>query len=141
MTTVGSGAPVYGLIAVREAPAGADPSSMLPQKRHLTAASWIDSAQKGQGFTAWYSTLPVGGRGEPSLARQLLRHLLAELRRSGGGRLHRVDQGAAEAARLQRVQPGDGGAAGARHHVLEAPRVLPGLELELGGAVHRLRRE
>ncbi len=25
--------------------AGAEPSSMLPQKRHLTAASWISSAQ------------------------------------------------------------------------------------------------
>ena len=42
---------------------------------------------------------------------------------------------------LERVKPGDRGAAGARHHVLQSPRVLAGLEQQLRRAEDRLRGE
>ena len=47
----------------------------------------------------------------------------------------------AQAAGFERVEAGDGGAAGARDHVLEAAGVLARLEQELRRAEHRLRRE
>ena len=46
-----------------------------------------------------------------------------------------------QAAGFERVEAGDGRAAGARDHVLEAAGVLARLEQELGRAVHGLRGE
>src|ERR1019366_2732036 len=47
-----------------------------------------------------------------------------------GGHLHGVDERLPEGAALERVKPGDGRSTGARHHVLQAARVLSGLEEE-----------
>eukprot|EP00968_Pinguiococcus_pyrenoidosus_P004049 scaffold266_cov248-Pinguiococcus_pyrenoidosus.AAC.19 len=66
---------------------------------------------------------------------------LAELLGSLGGRHHRIHHGASEAALLQRMNPGNGGAAGGSHLVLELARMLPGLHEHRRGAVHRLGSE
>mmetsp|Transcript_20047 Transcript_20047/g.60738 ORF Transcript_20047/g.60738 Transcript_20047/m.60738 type:complete len:323 (-) Transcript_20047:368-1336(-) len=67
--------------------------------------------------------------------------LLAHLRGAVGGRDNGVHYGAAEAALLESVHAGDGGATGARDHILELARVLPRLEHHGRGAAHRLRGE
>ena len=65
----------------------------------------------------------------------------AELAAALGRGLDGVDERRAQAARFERVQPGDRGAARRGHHVLERARVLVGLEQQLGRAEHGLRRE
>src|SRR5262249_23647180 len=101
-------------------------------RSHYSESTQAEPAPKASVLVRAVSTSERGS------AAELLRHLLAELCGSVGGRLDRVDQRAAEPARFERVEAGDRRPAGARHHVLQSPGVLAGLELELRRPVNGL---